>query len=267
MKVGCFMKFFLVLLFLTLPLLAEEFEGVTAPSADVSASFTLPALVEELKVKEGQFVTKGQVLAIQNKSIEEQQLVRLRKEASASAMIDKARTEIEFLSKDVKQLEEALKKGATSKKELNDTQLKLRTAELNLKEALFNKDVAALKVKELESKIDQYILKSPVDGVIENISIEPGEAPKGGEEHIRIVRVKPMWVEVPVPRKTAIGLKMSDSAKVIFPENDVQEKAKIIFISPVADTASDTVRVKLELANTKERLVGERVKVIFEDKK
>lgn len=261
------MKLFLSVCLLGLNIYAQDLEGVTTPSADVSASFTIPALVEELRVTEGQFVKKGDVLAIQDKGAEEQQLIRLKKEASATAMIDKAKVEIDYYKKDVESLREALEKGASSKKELNDSILKLKTAELSLKEALFNKEIAALKVKELESKITQYVLKSPVDGVIEKLSIEPGEAPKTGDEHIRIVSVKPMWVEVPVPRTTAIKLKTSGTATVFYPGSKNGETAKIIYISPVADTASDTVRVKLEVANEKSRLVGERVKVTFEGEK
>ncbi|MCM8539262.1 MAG: efflux RND transporter periplasmic adaptor subunit [Lentisphaeraceae bacterium] len=261
------MKLLLTFFLLSFSLYSQDLEGVTTPSADVSASFTVPALVEELKVKEGQFVKKGEVLAIQQKHVEEQQLVRLRKEATATALIDKANVEIDYYTKDVESLREALIKGASSKKELNDSVLKLRTAELGLKEAQFNKEIAALKVKELESKITQYVLRSPVDGIVEKLSIEPGESPKTGEEHIRIVQVTPMWVEVPVPRNIAIALNKTTKSKVFFPDNKIGEYAKIIFISPVADTASDTVRVRLELANENKRLVGERVKVTFEAKK
>ena len=261
------MKLYLSVFLFCINAFAQDHEGVTTPSADVSASFTIPALVAELRVKEGQFVKKGDILAIQDKGAEEQQLVRLKKEASATAMMDKAKVEIDYYKKDVESLREALAKGASSKKELNDSVLKLRTAELSLKEAQFNKEIAVLKVKELESKITQYVLRSPVDGVVEKLSIEPGEAPKTGEEHIRIVSVKPMWVEVPVPRKIAIKLKAAGKANVFFPDSKTAEDAKIIYISPVADTASDTVRVKLEVMNKKERLVGERVKVTFEAKK
>ena len=261
------MKLLVIILFACLSVYGQDLEGVTTPSADVSASFTIPALINELHVKEGQFVKKGQILAVQDKGAEEQQLVRLQKEASATAMIDKAKVEIDYYKKDVESLTEALAKGASSKKELNDSVLKLKTAELSLKEAQFNKEVAALKVKELESKIRQYVLRSPVDGVIEKLNIEPGEAPKTGEEHIRIVSVKPMWVEVPVPRDIAIKLTLKSYAGVFFPNSQKAAKANIIFISPVADTASDTVRVKLELANEEKRLVGERVKVTFEGKK
>lgn len=261
------MKLLLIFLLFSLHVYSQDLEGVTTPSADVSASFTIPALVEELKVKEGQFVKKGDILAIQQKQVEEQQLVRLRKEATATALIDKANVEIDYYTKDVESLKEALLKGASSKKELNDSILKLKTAELSLKEAKFNKEIAALKVKELESKITQYILRSPVDGIVEKLSIEPGESPKTGEEHIRIVSVVPMWVEVPVPRNIAITLRKSHQAEVFFPDTEKGESAKIVYISPVADTASDTVRVRLELANEKKRLVGERVKVTFEAKK
>ncbi|MCM8527512.1 MAG: biotin/lipoyl-binding protein, partial [Lentisphaeraceae bacterium] len=111
------MKLLLIFLLFSLHVYSQDLEGVTTPSADVSASFTIPALVEELKVKEGQFVKKGDILAIQQKQVEEQQLVRLRKEATATALIDKANVEIDYYTKDVESLKEALLKGASSKKE------------------------------------------------------------------------------------------------------------------------------------------------------
>ena len=233
------------------------------PSADVSASFTSQALVTVLKVKEGQIVKKGQLLAVQEKEAQEKELERLKKEASATALILKAKAEITYYTKEYKNLEEALKKGATSQKELNDAELALKKAELNLQEAEFNKQIAGLKIKELESKIKQFELRSPVDGLVETLSIEEGESPKPGEEHIRIVSVKPMWVEVPVPRDIAVKLKNNEAAYVTFPGQAQRVTGKIIFISSVADTASDTVRVKIELANPAGRLVGERVKVDF----
>jgi RND family efflux transporter MFP subunit len=257
------MKYLLLLLLFCHSLVATQLEGITVPSADVSASFTSQALVIELKVKEGQIVKKGQLLAIQEKEAQENELVRIKKEASAEAVINKAKVEIEFLKKDFINLLEAFKKGATSQKEVNDTELALKTAELNLQDALFQKQVAVLKIKELESKLKQFELRSPVEGVIEKLSIEIGESPKPGEEHIRIVSVKPMWVEVPVPRDIAVTLKTGSTAEVTFPKAKKANSGIIIFISPVADTASDTVRVKIELANPQERLVGERVKVDF----
>ena len=122
------------------------------------------------------------------------------------------------------------------------------------------------KVKELESKLKQFELRSPVDGIVEKLSIEAGESPRPGEEHIRIVSVKPMWVEVPVPKDLAVTLKNNQTAMVTFPKATKSQQGNIIFISPVADTASDTVRVKIELPNPEERLVGERVKVEFKTK-
>jgi RND family efflux transporter MFP subunit len=259
-------RIFTALLFFTFSIYAEDLEGITTPSADVSASFTTQALITELKVKEGEFVKKGQLLAVQEREAQQNELIRLNKEASAMALIDKAKIEIEFFKKDFASLSEAMKKGATSQKEINDVELALKTAELALQEAKFNKEVATLKVKELKSRLKQFELRTPVDGIIEKLSIDTGEAPRPGEEHIRIVSIDPMWVEILVPRNIAMKLKNGASATVTFTNAKISRVGQIIFISPVADTASDTVRVKVELTNPNKRLVGERVLVDFKVK-
>lgn len=257
---------FTALLFIQFSLWAENLEGITTPSADVSASFTSQALVTDLNIQEGDFVKKGQLLAIQEREAQENELIRVKKEATANALVDKAKVEIEFYKKDFESLTEAMKKGATSQKELNDVELALKTAELSLQEAEFNKEVASLKVKELESKIKQFELRTPVDGIVEKLSIDAGEAPKPGEEHIRIVSIDPMWVEIPTPRDVAMKLKNKGKAFITFPGLAKQHQGQIIYISPVADTASDTVRIKVELPNPMKRLVGERVTVDFKIK-
>ena len=258
------MKYVILIIFsLQVVLLAEPLEGVTMSSADVSATFTIQALIIGLKVKEGDTVKKGDLLAMQDREIQQRELDRIKKEATAGVLIDKANLEIKFFEKDVALLVEAVEEGAASIKELNDSKLRLETAKLNKKEAEFSQLIARYRVKELESILKQYELRSPINGVIEKIFVEAGESSRVSEEHIRIVRTDPMWVEVPVPRNIALKLKRSGAAKVTFPDGSSSEEGKIIFISGVADTASDTVRVKLEFTNPEHRVVGERVAVDF----
>ena len=248
---------------MALVLHAENYEGVTEPSADVSASFTVQSLVKNVLVKEGDFVKNGQLLAVQNRDVQEQELKRLQKELDGGIASTKAKIEIDYYRKDLINLGEAFKKGATSQKEINDVELALKTAELSLKEATLSDQLTALKIKELESSLKDYELRTPVDGIIEKLSIDSGESPRPGEEHIRIVSIDPMWVEIPTPRNIAMKLKKGGKASVLFPEVRTPQLANIIFISPVVDTASDTVRVKVQLPNPKKRLVGERVQVDF----
>ena len=120
-------------------------------------------------------------------------------------------------------------------------------------------------MEELQKQLEMFKLLSPVNGIVERLEIEAGEASKINEEHIRIVSVTPLWLEVPVPLAIARKLKKSSVAKVFFQDLEkFPKKAEVLFISPVADTASDTVRVKLQLTNKDQRLAGERVKLLFE---
>jgi RND family efflux transporter MFP subunit len=262
------MNFFLVVFWMgAVSLSAAELEGVTRPSADVSASFTRSGLIASVQVREGALVQKGQLLAELESEAEKKQMLLLRRQADSTLEEDKAQIEIDFRQKELKGLQEAMEKGATTQKEINDAELALKTARMNLRQAKFDRELAELKYQELESQNKMTRLRSPVEGLVEALSIDAGEPSHVNEEHVRIVRINPLWVEVAVPLAEARGLKSGSLAQVLFDGGRISSReGKVIFVSPVADTASDTVRVKIEVLNEEQRMAGERVKVLFATK-
>ena len=97
--------------------------------------------------------------------------------------------------------------------------------------------------------------------------VREGEAAKELEKILRIVQIDPLWVNVPVPTGQARErLKVDQGAHVVFAnEDDSVEtlQGKIINIGSVADAASDTLNVRVEVSNPSRRPAGEHVTVIF----
>lgn len=107
-------------------------------------------------------------------------------------------------------------------------------------------------------------LKSPIDGHVEEIHVETGESVNALAEVIRIVRVDPLWIDVPVPVTEASAVHLGDRAQILFGSpGAVRETDTVIFIAAVADAASSTLNVRVETPNKASRPAGEQVRVAF----
>jgi multidrug efflux pump subunit AcrA (membrane-fusion protein) len=125
-------------------------------------------------------------------------------------------------------------------------------------------EYARLNVKMAEITVDRMCLKSPIAGTIDIINVEVGEAINGLADTVRVVKTDPLWIDVPVPLAKGRTLKFGQNAEVNFPgsEKDVSQ-GEIIYISTVADAASSTLRVRIEVPNKLNRPAGEHVRITF----
>jgi outer membrane protein OmpA-like peptidoglycan-associated protein len=80
-----------------------------------------------------------------------------------------------------------------------------------------------------------------------------------------VVKIDPLWIDVPVPLAQAKQLALGQGVSITFPGGGTAKssKGRIIHVSSVADAASDTLRVRIEVANPVGRPAGERVSVKF----
>ncbi|UCD51089.1 MAG: efflux RND transporter periplasmic adaptor subunit, partial [Phycisphaerales bacterium] len=124
---------------------------------------------------------------------------------------------------------------------------------------------AMRKYEEQRIRVDNMQLKSPIEGQIEKINVEVGESASALEEAVQVVQVDPLWIDVPVPAADAIGLKRDALAKVAFPgaSGSPVVDGKVIFVGAVIDAASATLRVRVEVPNSRKRPAGEHVLVTF----
>jgi multidrug resistance efflux pump len=108
-------------------------------------------------------------------------------------------------------------------------------------------------------------LVAPLDGLIEDVSVEAGESIGTLGPVIRLVQNDPLWIDVPVPMTQASTLEVGQNVWVTFPAAAATPapNAQIINIATVADAASDTLRVRIEVPNPTKRPAGERVAVAF----
>ena len=164
----------------------------------------------------------------------------------------------------LKKLEKAASLNAATDLEVEHAKLDVTIAELSLQVAVFEHEQAQRKYDEAKLQIDNMSLKSPIDGSIEKIELEPGESVNALEDVVRIVQINPLWIDVPVPLAKAGDLRSGNTAEVIFPgSKETSVEGTIVFIGAVADAASNTLRVRIQVPNRSYRPAGEHVRVVF----
>lgn len=259
--------FILFIIFFALPISTGfGIETFTKPSADVTLSFVQAGRIAKINFREGDSVKAGDVLVQQDDSVEKIKLEQLEAESKDQTQILVGEAKLAQSSVDLKRREENPK--ATTQSELEYARLNLKIAELSLRLAIFLNEQAKRKYEEAKLQLERMSLKSPIDGRIESIEgveeIEIGESVNALEDVIRVVRIDPLWIDVFVPLDQTANLRSSHKVTVEFPDpKKMTVEGTIIYIAAVADSASDTLKVRIQVPNKTNRPAGEEVKVTF----
>lgn len=249
----------------TSPAHAEELQGITAPSADITLSFVLAGRLTDVLVKEGHLVKKDQLLARLYDEPERIQSQQLKMLSTDRTRILAAEAELAQKKVDLRKLELAQSKGAASDWEVEHLILNARIAELSLKTAILEQEQYRRRYHHSLSQLERMRLVAPIAGIVENVSVEAGESVGALGPVIRLVKNDSLWIDMPVPSAQATDLTVGQNVWVTFPGTDAVDapNARIINLSAVADAASDTLRVRIEVDNPLNRPAGERVAIGF----
>ena len=100
---------------------------------------------------------------------------------------------------DLTKLELAQTKGAASDWEIEHLKLSVRIAELSLKAAIIENEQNQRRYNQALSQLRRMRLVAPIGGHVEKVVVEPGEAVKTLGPVIQLVKIDPLWIDVPVP--------------------------------------------------------------------
>lgn len=254
---------FVFCLLLVVPASAETFSAITNPKADVTLSFVQPGLVAQVHVTQGDIVEAGQLLVQQDDGIERAQLAQFEAQSQNTSQVEASEASLAQKRVDLQKLEKAAARDAATELEVEHAKLEVRMAELSLEIAKLQHKQDQLKCEEARIRADHMQLRSPIAGTVEKLDVEPGESVNALADVVRVVQIDPLWVDVPVPLTTGRALQVGRRATVEFPNSSGSIEGRIIFVAAVADAASSTMQVRVEVPNTAKRPAGEHVRVSF----
>jgi len=241
----------------------QGIEAITKPSEDVRLSFIRPGQIAEVLVKEGDQVKAGQLVMVQDDKAEQLQLLQLEAQAKDVTRISYAEAQLEQKKVYLERLQ-TVEATATTPTEIELAQLDVTIAKLSKDLAEFEHAQDQRKYEEMKAQVDRMRMTSPISGKVEMLAIHAGESAEAQSPVIRVVNVDPLWVDVYVPVEQAATLKLGQAGRVAFdPYGAPAADGHIIYTASVAEAASGTLLVRLEVPNPSGQPAGERVYVSF----
>jgi membrane fusion protein (multidrug efflux system) len=201
--------------------------GYTRPAAEVRLAFGESGVLRDLRVKEGQAVATGEVLARLDMAVLE-------------ADQEMARAQSELADRRLKALEKIAEEGRVSPDELARAR-----AEVAIEQA---------RLKRVAAQIESRVLRSTVDGIVSEIRREVGEG-VGPTDYtvLTVVRLVELRADLYVPPATAAAYKPGQAIEVLYDGNR-RVPATVEFVSPLVEPASGTTRMRLSLPNAEGKL-------------
>lgn len=97
-------------------------------------------------------------------------------------------------------------------------------------------------------------IRSPIDGVITDRPLYPGEMATAGTPLLTVMDVSQVIARAHIPQPEAAVLHLGDKAMITSPGEETTVEGKVTVISPALDPNSTTVEVWIEAKNPKQQL-------------
>lgn len=170
-----------------------EESGVFKSRQEIEVSASTAGQVTQLRVREGQYISKGSLIAQINNAALQSQLI------TAEAVLSNA-------IKDAKRLENALTVGATTKMQVEQAQLMIENAQTN--------------ISSIKEQMKFYTITAPMSGYINKLHIEQGSYVMPGTKVIDIVDIGILKLIVKVDETVVPMIKVGKSVPItteVFP--------------------------------------------------
>lgn len=105
-----------------------------------------------------------------------------------------------------------------------------------------------------QAQLNYTELYSPINGLVTDRPLYPGEMPAAGTPLITVMDVSQIVARAHIPQQQAALLKPGDPATIIAPGNDEKIAGKVTIVSPALDPNSTTVEVWVQARNPVQKL-------------
>jgi len=206
--------------------------GTLEPSLEVRIASPIAEVVDQVLVKEGQAVRRGEVLA------------RFRAGAlEPSALAAEARRR--KAAADYERMQNLFKEGAVSQQDVESAEVGLRAAEAEEARA--------------KKSLEEATVRAPMSGVISQRSVDSGDRVKDGDQLFRLVNTAELEFEATVPSEYAAQVRAG--APVVLSVTGAGEAGagltgRVSRVNATVDPATRQVKLYVTVPNRGGRLVG-----------
>jgi RND family efflux transporter MFP subunit len=248
------------------PAPASRITGFTAPFQTVTLAAVRTGRLAERCVPEGSPVSAGERVIRIDAEVQARRVELSEAEAASTIEIELAEVRLAVARTDLERLQGAREAAAATANELRSAEAAVRAAELELAKAKFQHEQAGRALALERAILDEFTIKAPFSGVVTEHLRQVGDTIEDRESIAQVVQLDPLVISVDCPIELAPVVQTDTMATVTCGEGfGPPRDARVVFVNPVADAASQTFRVKLHVPNSDGRwLAGMRVGVAFQ---
>ena len=201
-----------------------EVQGNVKTKQNILIYPEMPGILKSVFVKEGQRVSKGQLLA----------------------KIDDG-----GLSNQVAQLEATTQLAKTTFERQKRLWEQKIGSEIQFLQTKTNYESQKNSLQQLKSQLSKSAIRAPFSGTIDDVMKEPGTvvAPGQGSEVFRIVNLNNMYVEAEVPERYIASITKNKAVKVNFPVLGTNSDSKIRQVGSFINPSNRSFKIEVPVSN------------------
>jgi RND family efflux transporter MFP subunit len=235
------------------PAFGAALDCLVEPTQAIDVGAPVSGLLERVHVRRGDRVAKGQVLATLESNAEQAAAELARYKSQALGPTLTAQSKIEFARRKFERRAQMVSEKLMSAQDRDDAEGELKLAEAELQVAKESRQIAAIEHQQQASLLNLRTLRSPLDGVVVDQLLYPGEVVEisGNKKTIlKLAQLDPLRVHVVLPmaafRKISPG--MAAKVRLEAPIGGTYA-AKVRTVDKLIDAASGTFAAFLEMRN------------------
>lgn len=245
---------------------AAEFDCVMQPRQVLEIRSPIEGLIDRVLVERGQFVRKGQEVAVIDSSVERIAAESAKYRSEMLGATRAAESKLQVSSRKLTRVQEMLRQDFVPAQAHDDALNEKQLAEAELREAQDNRRLADIEYRRQMTLIQLKSIKSPINGVVTERVLNVGELAEAGvgrKPILRLADIDTLYVEALLPAAAYPQVKLGMTGEIVPAIGAAPaERAAISVIDRVLDAGSGTFAIRMELPNARRALLaGVRCKV------
>ncbi|MBF7073477.1 efflux RND transporter periplasmic adaptor subunit [Glaciecola sp. MH2013] len=251
-----------------------EAQGFIIASRVATVSSRVMGVVEDVRIEEGDAVQLGQVLALLDDSQTDLALdLASFSLAAIEARIKTAVVDLHEKTLDLKRVSNLFDKGFVSEVAISESKNQVNRMKASLEQLNADLDVARVRVEQQESMLNDHVLRAPFDGIVVEISAQPGEviapsAAGGGFTRTgicTIVDMNSLQVVVDINEQLIGEIELNQEVQIQpLAYRDISLSGRVNKILPRVNIAKGTIEVHIEINENDSRILPDMgVRVAF----
>lgn len=233
----------------------EMLPGIAHPLhvAEIAAAADGP--LWKLFVAEGDTVTPDTVMGLIDNRVASASVHAAQSTAERQAMMEAAKAKVSLAEQYLNRIQQAASKKAASGLEVDEARSRLAEAQAAFKEGLESQRDAIARLEIEKARLDTHEIRAPFRGTVIKIYPHLGETVSRGAPIVKIADVTRLRADLYVPLSRSSSIRNGEFIvlQAELPQQPLLD-AKVVFVAPLIDAATQTIRVVVEIENLNTQL-------------